>query len=185
MWSQSNWSKFILVIKVEVISKAFLKTHFLNSSALIYVENSGDYEWLKSNIASLELAMSYLEKMYSSNFQLIFSPGSLYIDVFIRNQFTSDSNAYLFRVLRWLADAEVFLGNHQKAGYYNNLASNLYQGMQKHLWVNDHFITQRNMDGTIRDFVDFDANTIAIAFGLATKDQVTPVFSFFFISNFF
>lgn len=39
----------------------------------------------------------------------------------------------------------------------------------------DHFVTQRNPDGTVRDFVDFDANTIAIAFGAATPDQAAKI----------
>ncbi len=31
----------------------------------------------------------------------------------------------------------------------------------------DHFVTQLNPDGTTRDFVDYDSNLIACAFGVA------------------
>lgn len=53
---------------------------FLLSSAMLYVENTGDYDWLKANIKRLELAAQYLQSLYDPTWNLINTPGSLYID---------------------------------------------------------------------------------------------------------
>lgn len=36
--------------------------------------------------------------------------------------------------------------------------------------TNDHFITQLNPDGSIRDFVDYDSNLMTVAFGIITDE---------------
>ena len=39
----------------------------------------------------------------------------------------------------------------------------------------DHFITQRNLDNTIRDFVDYDANLIGVAAGIPPAGWATKI----------
>ncbi len=48
------------------------------------------------------------------------------------------------------------------------------------LWANasaggDHYVTQLDPNGTVRDFIDYDANLIACATGVATTDRCTAL----------
>jgi hypothetical protein len=48
------------------------------------------------------------------------------------------------------------------------------------LWANassggDHYVTQMDPNGTVRDFIDYDANLIACATGVATTDRCTAL----------
>mmetsp|Transcript_29073 Transcript_29073/g.48870 ORF Transcript_29073/g.48870 Transcript_29073/m.48870 type:complete len:309 (+) Transcript_29073:65-991(+) len=55
------------------------------------------------------------------------------------------------------------------AAYLRRVAVWVSESMMESLWDthnNDHFITQLNTDGSVRDFVDYDANLIALAFGI-------------------
>src|SRR3569623_325116 len=36
-------------------------------------------------------------------------------------------------------------------------------------------MTQRNRDGSIRDFIDYDANLLAIAFGIPSRDRAEKI----------
>ena len=51
--------------------------------------------------------------------------------------------------------------------------------MNKLLWDekdNDHFITQLNHDhSTTRDFIDYDANLLAVAFDVANSDRIPSI----------
>lgn len=48
---------------------------------------------------------------FDSNVGLFNVPGSLWIDTFIRANYTSDTNAGMVMLLSAMADAEKFLGN--------------------------------------------------------------------------
>ena len=54
----------------------------------------------------------------------------------------------------------------------------LPQGINTHLWSaeDDHYVTQLNPDGSIRDFVDYDSNLLAIAIGVAPPDRASRIF---------
>jgi hypothetical protein len=55
---------------------------------------------------------------------------------------------------------------------------NLYQGIHEQLWDakdKDHFITQRNLDGSARDLVDYDGNFAALAFGVPDETDARKV----------
>jgi hypothetical protein len=43
--------------------------------------------------------------------------------------------------------------------------------MNTHLWSDDHYVTQMNPDGSIRDFIDYDSNLIATAAGVPSASQ--------------
>jgi hypothetical protein len=92
----------------------------------------------------------------------------LYIDVFIRNNFTADSNGMIVGFFQEFADAEELLGNTTGAEMLRTLSQQIAAAMNVALLANssDHYVTQRNPDGTIRDFVDYDANLISLAHGV-------------------
>ncbi len=112
--------------------------------------------------------------------------------MFIRGNFTSDSNAMAVIFFREFAAAEAAVGNSSGAtqllqvmpNIKNNipyclttlqLADRISAAMNAHLWRDDHYVTQMNPDGTTRDFVDYDSNLIAVAAGVATAEQAALV----------
>jgi hypothetical protein len=98
----------------------------------------------------------------------VIAPGSLMIDVFIRANFTADSNAMMAGFLLEFAQAERAVGNATRADELAALAQRLRAAMNARLWSadDDHFVTQLNPDGSTRDFVDYDSNLIAVAHGV-------------------
>jgi hypothetical protein len=143
-------------------------------SCLNYVKYSGDLEWLVGYMPTLRRASSFLFDLLDREKMLLNAPGSLYIDVFIRQNFTSDSNAMIVQFFRDFAEAERSVGNFTGAKTLRKLADRVAVGMNKWLFdrdTKDHFITQLNPDGTTRDFVDYDANFIALAHGVPNSTE--------------
>ncbi|KAL0490443.1 4-hydroxy-tetrahydrodipicolinate reductase [Acrasis kona] len=133
-------------------------------SALQYVKNSGDYEWLKKQADTIRLVIKYITDRYDPNFQLINAPGPLQIDTMIRNNFTSDTNAMVVYLMDQIAEMQDFLNEPSDA--YRELSKNIKIGINKWLYRNDHYITQINPDKSTRDFIDYDANLLAVAFNV-------------------
>lgn len=150
---------------------------FWIESALQYARTTGDYAWLRAEMPTVEKALSFLTDRYDPSVQLVNAPGPLWIDVFIRYNYTADTNAFVVRLLRDVADAEQFLGDTSNAASHKTMAGNIVAGMNAHLWAGDHYITQLNPDGTTRDFVDYDANLLAVAFGIAPPDRAKLILS--------
>ena len=120
---------------------------------------------------TLRNASSYCFNLIDPQRHLLKAPGSLMIDVFIRGNFTADSNAMMVGFLTEFAAAEAAVGNLARAEELRQLSQEMRAAMNEALWANaseggDHFITQRNPDGTSRDFVDYDSNLIALAHGV-------------------
>jgi hypothetical protein len=99
-------------------------------------------------------------QLYDEEKQLLRVPGPLWIDVLVRENFTSDSNAMMVGALKEFAGAyaKFFEGTDQASdGYGEQLsetAMNIISAMNRHLWNDvddDHFVTQLNPDGTIVD----------------------------------
>eukprot|EP00048_Salpingoeca_helianthica_P022441 m.18288 g.18288 ORF g.18288 m.18288 type:complete len:773 (-) comp7326_c0_seq2:38-2356(-) len=146
---------------------------FWTLTCLRYVKESGDTAWLQSYMPKLRQSLSFLLSLRTPT-GLLSCPGSLMIDVFIREHLTSDTNAMMVGLLIEFADAELFLGNTTGAGRLQAIASDITSAMNALLWneeQNDHFVTQRNPDNTTRDFVDYDANLIAVANGVTSPDR--------------
>jgi hypothetical protein len=59
----------------------------------------------------LRQMMSFLDNRFNETVGLYLAPGSLQIDVFIRENYTADSNAASILLLELFADAELFVGN--------------------------------------------------------------------------
>ena len=144
---------------------------FWIAAALDYAAATGDYRWLREQMPRIERAVDFITDRYDPELQLISAPGPLWIDVFIREHFTSDTNAFMVGLLRRVADAEEFTGSRGLAGERRRLAAAIAEGMNERLWSGDHYITQLNPDGTTRDLVDYDANVLAVAFGVAPPDR--------------
>ncbi len=148
---------------------------FWISAALQYAKATGDLDWLRAQLPDIERALKFLTDRYNPTLQLVQAPGPLWIDVFIRENYTSDTNAYLVRLLRDVANAEAAMGETDAASQHRQLSKDIADGMNAHLWAGDHYITQLNPDGSTRDFVDYDSNLLAVAFGVAPPDRAAKV----------
>lgn len=158
---------------------------FWTKTALQYVKATGDLAWLKTYMPTLRLAASFCFDLVDADYSMLDAPGSLMIDVFIRQHFTSDSNAMMVGFMREFADAEEAVGNSTGAATLRAQATRMEDAINSLLWAvpgkglggDDHYITQLNRDNTTRDFVDYDANLIALAHGIASTDRAKRLFA--------
>eukprot|EP00755_Sulcionema_specki_P024478 Sspe_Gene.14992::Locus_5196_Transcript_2_2_Confidence_0.667_Length_4954::g.14992::m.14992 len=152
---------------------------FWIKTALTYVKVTQDMEFLKRYMPTIEKAALYLVGQVVQNHSvpgkgtieaLLNAQGSLMIDVFIRANFTTDSNAALVLLFNDLAEAYTAIGDTASADKYTQLASRIGRSVWANLWdtqSQDHYITDLSPSGLTRDFVDYDANLLALAAGLA------------------
>eukprot|EP01065_Artemidia_motanka_P009197 TRINITY_DN14698_c0_g1_i1.p1 TRINITY_DN14698_c0_g1~~TRINITY_DN14698_c0_g1_i1.p1 ORF type:complete len:961 (+),score=323.32 TRINITY_DN14698_c0_g1_i1:61-2883(+) len=143
-------------------------------SCFNYAKVTGDLGWLSGYMPKLRTASAFLYDMINPAFGLLNAPGSLMIDVFLRSNFTTDTNAMVVGFFREFAAAEAAVGNSTGAAALQRLADGIAERVDSMLWNNasdDHYVTQLNPDGTSRDFVDYDANLIALAHGIAPPDR--------------
>ena len=152
-------------------------------TCLTYAKITQDMAWLKGYIQTIYKAADYLVELIVEGGTIpglgkfdamLNSPGALMIDVFIRTNYTSDSNAMVVSLFEELSMAATAIGDTVNATKYTTLAGKISKSMQEFLWAektNDHYLTQVNPDGTTRDFVDYDANLMAIAAGIADTDD--------------
>eukprot|EP01006_Ploeotia_vitrea_P065076 TRINITY_DN89970_c0_g1_i1.p1 TRINITY_DN89970_c0_g1~~TRINITY_DN89970_c0_g1_i1.p1 ORF type:complete len:342 (+),score=28.11 TRINITY_DN89970_c0_g1_i1:45-1028(+) len=104
--------------------------------------------------------------MYDADVGLLFVPASLWADTLKRTNFTSDSNAYMVRVLQHAAEAFDFLNDTKSATDAMHMAQNIRAAMNKHLWKEDHYVTMMLRNGSHRDWVDYDSNLLAVGIGI-------------------
>jgi len=157
---------------------------FWTLTALQYVAATGDHDWLVDTaLPFIDLSTDYILNQFDASKGLLKVQGPLWIDVLVRENYTSDSNAaavYLFGKLASMYDL-VNGGDVQNARsvQLRDIRQQIIRGMNELLWnttANDHYITQLNPDGTTRDFVDYDANLLAVAFGAAeTEERMTSI----------
>jgi hypothetical protein len=144
---------------------------FTTLSALRYAGASGNLSWLSQWMSTLRSMMGFLEASFNPSVGLYLAPGSLQIDVFIRANYTADSNAMAVLLCELFADAEAALQNITGRDFYLSRASALREGLNKHLLhpSGDHYCTQSDpragggVSFCTRDFVDYDANLLAVA----------------------
>jgi len=151
---------------------------FWQLTCLNYAKVTGDIDWLRGYRSKLELSTNFLLSFYDKNYNLVKAPGPLWIDVFIRNNYTSDTNAIFPYLLNEMALVEDIIGDANLATQYRTTANNIIQAYNNRLWnttSNDHYITQVNPDGSTRDFVDYDSNLLAVAFSVAPNDRATSI----------
>lgn len=163
---------------------------FWTLSALRYASVTGDFDWLLKMEPYLSLSAHFLLSFFDEDASLLLVPGPLWIDVLVRENYTSDSNAIAPYVFREFAAAFDLL--HESNHIYRDahksfseelrrIADAIVEGTNSHLWSdtdNDHYVTQLNHDmTTTRDFVDYDSNLLAIAFDVAPEDRIPKIFS--------
>lgn len=152
-------------------------------AAIRYAGVSGNLSWLQTWAPTMRNMMGFLDARYYEERGLYLAPGSLQIDVFIRQNFTSDSNAAMVLLTEAFADMETALGNSSGAAIYMQRASDIRSGMIAYLSSpeGDHFCTQSdpsdprapgtsNVTICSRDFVDYDANLLAVAARVPTSN---------------
>jgi hypothetical protein len=145
-------------------------------ASLRYAGTTGNATWLQDKMPVLRQMMAFLDARFDDNVGLYNAPGSLQIDVFIRQNYTADSNAASVILCELFADAEEFLGNATGADFYRTRAAIVRAAMNEYLFAasNDHYCTQSDptpSGGVLqcaRDFVDYDANSLAVAAGVPT-----------------
>jgi hypothetical protein len=105
--------------------------------------------------------------------------GPLWIDVLVRENYTSDSGAMIVPVLEQLAEFYIYAdGDQTTANELRLVASKVITSVNRYLWApsGDHLVTRLNLDKTTtRDFVDYDSNLIAVAFGVIPDANVSSV----------
>jgi len=140
-------------------------------AALRYAGASGDVEWLGAWAPTLRAMMGFLDARFHADVGLYLAPGSLQIDVFVRANYTADTNAAMVLLTELFSDAEAALGNATGAAAYAARADAVRAGMNAHLLApaGDHYCTQSDpapgggVLACTRDFVDYDANLLAVA----------------------
>jgi hypothetical protein len=163
---------------------------FWTLSALRYASVTGDFDWLLKMEPYLSLSAHFLLSFFDEDASMLLVPGPLWIDVLVRENYTSDSNAIVPYVFREFAAAFDLLheSNHVYREAHKSFSEELRRvadaivdGMNAHLWSEaegDHYVTQLNRDmATTRDFVDYDSNLLAIAFDVAPEDRIPKIFS--------
>jgi hypothetical protein len=80
-------------------------------------------------------------------------------------------------LLRDVAEAEDATGRAGDAAKHRQMATTIAAAMNDKLWAGDHYVTQLNHDGTMRDLVDYDSNLLAVANGVATGARAAAVLS--------
>jgi hypothetical protein len=152
---------------------------FWTLAALSYARNSGDVPWLRSYMPTLRKAASFCFDLIDRETALMKAPGSLMIDVFLRGNYSSDSNAMVVGFLDEFAEAEDAVGNATGATALRALASRVSVAVNGQLWAADgtHYITQLNPDGSTRDFVDYDSNLMAVAHAIPDVNRSRRILS--------
>eukprot|EP01079_Euglenida_sp_SAG-EU17-18_P009522 gene9522-247_t len=148
---------------------------FWTMAAIQYAKLSLNNEWLASYMPKLRLAMEFLLQRLDPAKDLFQYPGPLMIDVFIREGYTSDTNAMMVGALREFAGAEAAVGNTTGSETLLLIAGRVSAAMTL-LWnytTSDHYITSLT-SGTgnrTEDMVDYDGNIIAVAHGIPSLSQ--------------
>jgi len=147
-------------------------------SCFNYAKSSQDLEWLRGYMPVIRKASRFLLDLINRKVMLANAPGSLMIDVFLRSNYTTDTNAQFVGFFREFADAEEVLGNVTGAKRLRNLASNFEKSVNEYLWADDHYVTQWNYpENVTRDFIDYDANLIATAHGIPSEEMAKKIFA--------
>jgi hypothetical protein len=156
---------------------------FWTRTALRYAAITGDLEWLKDYLPVLRNASDFCFNLIDPDIKMINAPGSLMIDVFVRGNYTSDSNGMMVSFLDDFAQVEDAVGDSKKATLLRKMSKEMAMAMNTYLWANqssgsDHYITQLDLDlSTIRDFVDYDANLIAAYAGVPSAARAQALFA--------
>jgi hypothetical protein len=153
-----------------------------------YVSLTQDTAFAAEIFPYIDLSTKFILSFIDTDKDLVVAPGPLWIDVLVRENYTSDSNAMMVEALREIADLYDYCSTDTAmAKELRDLSARIIIAMNRYLWAPvssslspgsgpDHLLTQLNMDMTsYRDFIDYDANLLAVAFGVIADDRVDDV----------
>lgn len=147
-------------------------------SCFNYARATQNIAWLRGYMPIIRHASNFLLNLIDYDLSLAKVSGSLMIDVFLRWGYTSDTNAELVGFLRAFAAAEQVVGNTTGSAKLLALSDSIAKAVNTYLWQQDHYVTQWDglQNGSFRDFVDYDANMIALAHGIPSEEQAAKLF---------
>ena len=157
---------------------------FWTLAALRHAAFTGNTTWLARYLPVIRASMQFLMNKYEPTIGLFNVPGPLWVDTFIRANFTSDTNTAMIMLCDRMADMEASMGNTTGAAYYASIVSALRVAIPKYLMApsGDHLCTNANPGATpgsivpcARDFVDYDSNLLAVATGAVTGATAAAV----------
>ena len=166
--NHQNAAMFPLTGNIEVLEEAWR-----------YYEARKDRAWLRSNIANLEHAASWI---LSNTDQY----GRVWSDVYYEDQVIKDgrvtqAQAFAARAFAFLADMENLVGRHEEAARFRRaskkMADALIAALPMGYWDvrNGRFIDWVDRDGNVHDHVHLLANELPVLFGFATAEQAAKV----------
>ena len=140
-------------------------------ASIDYITGTGNSAWLISHYNNLKKAVDWLLGFYDPARKLLKVNGPLWIDVFIRNNYTFDSNVFMLRLLTLMASVSTYCGDPASAAIYIQRVQDIKTGLES-LWAGtDHYITYRGANWTTtKDMVDYD-NYSAIAWKATTDSS--------------
>ena len=103
-------------------------------TCLNYAKSSGNFAWLRAYMPTLRLASNFLFDLIDDDVGMANVPGSLMIDVFLRSNFTADTNAMLVGFLQEFSAAERFVQNSTGAEKLEAIADSIAAAMNEKLW---------------------------------------------------
>lgn len=106
-------------------------------AALRYAGATGNASWASTQAPTLRAMMAFLDERFDPQVGLYLAPGSLQIDVFIRQNYTADSNAMGVLLCELFADFEEAMGNATGAALYAARADTIRAAMNQHLLADD------------------------------------------------
>ena len=143
---------------------------FWSLSVLQYISITQDSTFAETIFPYIELSLQYILSFYDAEKGLFYAPGPLWIDVLVREHYTSDSNSMLVYFLQKIADYYEYMHiDNEFVMELRQLSDTISKNIVKYLYdsvSDDHFVTQLNEDGSTRDFVDYDSNLMTIAYGI-------------------
>lgn len=140
---------------------------FWTLAATEYAAATGDENWLRAQYPHLRMATDWVLSRYDPQEGLAHADGPLFIDVFRRSGFTLDTNVFAIYLLGRMSEIAAFCHDAATKKRYIALRESIRAGILHRLWNgHDHFVTELHADGTTRDFVDYDGNFGALAFGV-------------------
>jgi hypothetical protein len=140
---------------------------FWTLAASEYAAATGDENWLRAHYPHLRMATDWVLSRYDPQEGLAHANGPLFIDVFRRSGFTLDTNVVALYLLERMSEIAAFCNDPATQNRYIAMRESIRAGILHKLWDgHDHFVTELHADGTTRDFVDYDGNFGALAFGV-------------------
>jgi hypothetical protein len=113
---------------------------FWTLSAIRYASLNNDQDWLLKMLPFFELSARYLTSFYDEDQGLLLVPGPLWIDVIVRENYTSDSNAIAPHIFRQLAEVcKHVCSTHLRIIYEQlNIANDTYCILNTHMLTYIH-----------------------------------------------